>query len=40
MLISTENNDDFEKNMITIRAEERAGAGAAVYRPQAFVKAR
>jgi HK97 family phage major capsid protein len=34
-LISTENNDDFEKNMWTARIEERLAL--AVYRPESFV---
>lgn len=36
VVISTENDDDFEKNMISIRCEERLTL--AVYRPEAFVK--
>ncbi|WP_311267459.1 phage major capsid protein [Sphingobium sp. WCS2017Hpa-17] len=35
VVISTENNDDFEKNMITVRCEERAAL--AVKRPEGFI---
>lgn len=35
VVISTENNDDFEKNMITIRCEERLAL--AVKRPEGFI---
>ncbi|NTF80840.1 phage major capsid protein [Agrobacterium rhizogenes] len=35
VVISTENNDDFEKNMVTVRCEERLAL--ALKRPEAFV---
>ena len=36
VIVSTENDTDFEKGMVTIRAEERLGF--AIYRDEAFVK--
>jgi HK97 family phage major capsid protein len=36
VIISTENSDDFVRNLVTIRAEERLAL--AVFRPQSFIK--
>lgn len=35
--VSTEDSDNFQRNMVTVRAEERLAL--AVYRPEAFIKA-
>lgn len=37
VVLATENEDDFVKNLVTLRAEERLAM--AVYRPEGFVKA-
>lgn len=37
VVIATENSDDFVKNLVTVRCEERLAM--AVYRPEAFIKA-
>lgn len=36
VVVSTENSDDFVKNLVTVRCEERLGL--ATYRPEAFIK--